>query len=143
MTQSVTPMDIVSFSQCRETASMPRQKRPQYKQDLRGGVYGCSARNNATAIPVNTTGLAHKGLGNPPRGYGLITPCCGYVVCTTIHPCVHSPRAIHWRSEPYSVSIFYQEIWKRYCTYQGTLTRHFIGMKTFYLNRNGSVELSL
>jgi hypothetical protein len=26
VTQFVTPMDIVSFSQCRETASMPRQK---------------------------------------------------------------------------------------------------------------------
>ncbi len=88
VTQSVTPMDIVSFSQCRETASMPRQQRSQYKQDLRDGVYGCSARNNATAIPVNTTGLAHKELGNPPRGYGLhvdkaLLRVCN---CATVHP---------------------------------------------------------
>jgi hypothetical protein len=78
-------MDIVSFSQYRETASMPRQKRPQYKQDLRGGVYGCSARNNATAIPVNTTGLAHKELGNPPRGYGLHLDKALLRVCSLYH----------------------------------------------------------
>jgi hypothetical protein len=67
-------MDIVNLtSVAKQRVCHAKKKRPQYKQDLRGGVYGCSARNNATAIPVNTgtTGLAHKEFGNPPRGYGL------------------------------------------------------------------------